>query len=204
MFTSATNANTPVGNYAITGSGLSAGNYVLVQAPGNATAYRINPATLLYVADPYSRYVGLLNGLLTGTVTGFRNADTVATATTGSLSFTTTADVLSPVGTYAIDGSGLSAGNYVFEQAPGNAIALEVLGRITPVITLDQVRDPLNNYLYDRNLGATPMCMASTDLVRAGQEEEGDVLAREWAKVKTRPNLTNCVPSNRRNGCDDF
>jgi len=198
--TNATQAS-DTGQYAISGSFGSPAGYLVIVVPG---LLNITQAVLIYVADPYSRYVGLPNGPLTGTLTGFRNGDTVATATTGSLSFTTTADVLSPVGTYAINGTGLSAGNYVFEQAPGNATALEVLGRITPVTTLDQVRDPLNNYLYDRNLGATPMCMASTDLVRGGQDEEGDVLAREWAKVKTRPNLTNCVPSNRRNGCDDF
>jgi hypothetical protein len=66
----------------------------------------------------------------TGTVTGFRFADTLAGATTGTLLFfTTAADTLTP-GVYPVLGSGLAAnnGNYVFVQAPGNATAFTVAG----------------------------------------------------------------------------
>ena len=61
-------------------------------------------------------------------MTGFVNGQTLADATTGTLSFTTTATATSNVGTYAINGSGLTAdnGNYVFVQAAGNATALTV------------------------------------------------------------------------------
>ena len=62
-----------------------------------------------------------------GSVSGFRNGDTQATATTGTLVFDTPATQASPGGVYAIDGSGLAAGNYVFAQASGNATALTVL-----------------------------------------------------------------------------
>ncbi|MCD9027917.1 filamentous hemagglutinin N-terminal domain-containing protein [Luteimonas sp. BDR2-5] len=197
-------ATTSVGNYAITGSGLSAGNYVLVQAPGNATAYRIDPATLFYVADPYSRLVGQPNGVLTGSVTGFRNGDTLGGATTGTLRFSTDAHALSPAGTYAIEGGGLDATNYVFAQAPGNADALTVLGLTATLFPTDLVRESQDNYLYDRNIGSAPMCAVATGLARTPDGKDGDALSREWSRVKSRPNLTNCVPGNQRNGCDDF
>lgn len=129
-FTSTADATSNVGNYAITGSGLSIinSNYVLAQAAANATALSVTPATLSYVANGASREYGDANPTLTGTVTGFKNSDTLATATTGALTFTSSADVFSNVGSYAVVGSGLSAnnGNYVFVQDPTNATALTI------------------------------------------------------------------------------
>ena len=84
---------------------------------------------MTYVADPVSRLPSAPNPSLTGVVTGFVGGDSLASATTGTLSFTTTATPASPPGAYAINGSGLAAVNYVFRQAPGNATALTV----TPV-----------------------------------------------------------------------
>lgn len=88
----------------------------------------ITPATLTYTADLVDRTYGSANPSLTGTVGGFTTGETEATATTGAAVFTTTATVTSNVGTYAINGSGLTAkqGNYVFVQAPGNATALTI------------------------------------------------------------------------------
>jgi len=63
---------------------------------------------------------------LSGTVTGFVNGDTLSSATTGTASFSTTAGSTSNAGSYAIDGSGLTAGNYTFVQASGNASALTI------------------------------------------------------------------------------
>ena len=98
------------------------------------------PGTLDYVATPVSRTYGSPNPPLTGTVIGFENGDTQISSTTGTLKFTTPATQTSNVGTYAIDGSGLTANNgkYMFEQAPGNATALTItpaLLTVTPVET---------------------------------------------------------------------
>jgi hypothetical protein len=30
------------------------------------------------------------------------------------------------------------------------------------------------------------------------------VLAREWSRVRSRPNLSSCVDTEKRNGCADF
>ncbi|MCX7172592.1 MAG: MBG domain-containing protein, partial [Proteobacteria bacterium] len=110
-----------VGSYAINGSGLTAnnGNYVFAQAAGNATALTINPATLTYTASPTSRVYGASNPAFGGSLTGFVLTDTLAKATTGTLAFNSPATTASNVGSYAVNGAGISAnhGNYVFAQA---------------------------------------------------------------------------------------
>jgi trimeric autotransporter adhesin len=130
-FTTGATATSNVGSYAIDGSGLTAnyGNYAFVQAAGNAIALKINPAMLTYTATLASSIYGSTPSGLTGTVTGFVNGQTQASATTGTASFTTGGVIAtSDIGNYAIDGSGLTAnyGNYTFAQAAGNAAALTV------------------------------------------------------------------------------
>lgn len=201
-FTTPASQASNVGTYAIDGSGLSATNYVFVQAAGNATALAINPATLTYIANPLQRLVGTPNGILGGSVNGFRNGDTLATGTTGTLSFQSPASTDSPVGTYGIFGSGLSATNYVFVQANGNATALTIAPQLD-TYTLDVVRDTPVTYVYDRNFGMVGLCPA-TDLAADSREQEGDSLAREWSRVRSRPNLANCISTKQKDSCGDF
>ena len=129
-FATGATATSNVGNYAINGSGLTAnyGNYTFAQAAGNASALTVNPALLTYLADTATTTYGSTPSGLTGTVTGFVNGQTLASATTGTASFATGATATSNVGNYAINGSGLTAnyGNYTFAQAAGNAAALTV------------------------------------------------------------------------------
>jgi filamentous hemagglutinin family protein len=133
-------ASSNAGTYAITGGGLTAnGNYVLTvqQASGNATAYRITPAslTLTYNANALSSIHGNAITGLTGNVSanGLVNGDTLGKAVSGSATWTTDASATSGVGSYAITGGGLSAagGNYTitFNQAAGNAGALTITPR---------------------------------------------------------------------------
>ena len=130
VFSTTATAGSNVGSYGIIGSGLTLnnGNYVIVQAPGNATALTVNPATLTVTANTASRAYGAADPVFSGSVTGFVNGDTLATATTGTEVFSTNAGTLSNVGSYGITGSGLTAnsGNYVFAQASGNASALTI------------------------------------------------------------------------------
>ncbi|WP_266168898.1 YDG domain-containing protein [Dyella subtropica] len=115
-----------VGNYALTPGGLASNNYAITYDSGTLS---ITPATLIYVATPVKVYTGQAIPPLTGTVTGFQGNDTLANATTGSLSFTTPATPQSPAGHYAMTGSGLAAndGDYVFVQAAANALAFNVV-----------------------------------------------------------------------------
>jgi len=115
-----------VGAYPITLSGLSAANYNITAAAANNTALTITKNTLSYVATPASRAFNTTNPSVTGTVTGFLNGDTQASATTGTLSFSTTATTSTPVGTYAINGAGLTSANYNIVQDASNASAFSI------------------------------------------------------------------------------
>jgi hypothetical protein len=121
-----------VGSYAINGSGLTVknANYLSLigQDAGNATALTVVPAQLTYKANNASRTYGAADPVFTGTVTGFVLGQNKASATTGTLAFISSADINSNVGSYAINGSGLTAnnGNYYFVQAAGNATALTI------------------------------------------------------------------------------
>lgn len=110
---------------ALTGGG-DQQNYTYTAVTTELSA--ITPATLTYVATPVGRLYGSTNPGFSGTVTGFVNGETLGTATTGTLAFTSTATPTNNVGNYAILGSGLAAnnGNYVFVQAPANATALTI------------------------------------------------------------------------------
>lgn len=94
----------------------------------------VSPATLTLTATPVSLIYGETIPPLSGTVTGFVGSDNQANATTGSLSFTTPTTAASPVGNYAIMGSGLTATNYLVVQATGNTNALTI-NPATPLVT---------------------------------------------------------------------
>jgi hypothetical protein len=103
-------------------SGKGAGNYVLVQ-PTGMTA-NITPATLTYEASTASRTAGRSLTGFSGSLSGFVAGETQSNDTAGTLVWTTPAITGSSAGRYAIDGGGLTAANYVFLEAPGNATAL--------------------------------------------------------------------------------
>ena len=115
-------------------SGASVTNYTLASTSASAAVGTISAATLTYTANPASMIYGSAVPGLGGSVGGFVGSDTQANATTGTLTFTTAATSSSSVGSYAINGSGLTAnnGNYTFVQAAGNATALGILPLVTP------------------------------------------------------------------------
>jgi filamentous hemagglutinin family protein len=112
------------GSYIITPSGLTSSNYAITYASGSLS---ITPATLTYTAAPASFFNRQTPYSLSGTVNGFMAGDTLAGSTTGLLAWTTTANANSQPGRYSITGNGLSAANYVFAQAAGNATALTLI-----------------------------------------------------------------------------
>jgi filamentous hemagglutinin family protein len=170
-FAGTATAASGAGSYAITGSGLSAVNYVFAQSPANATALIVTPATLTYTANVASRAVGAADPVYTGSVSGYVNGDTQTSATTGTLVFSTSATSTSPAGSYAIDGSGLNAANYTFVQAAGNATALTITGSPTapPPIQLQSfttsIQPPPPQDLTTTPLGATPLSVLALPVV---------------------------------------
>jgi autotransporter-associated beta strand protein len=121
-----------ISNLTLTGSVST--NYLLSTNVVTTNA-DITPATLTYVADPTNRVYATANPDFTGTVIGFVNGENLASATTGTLTFTSPATIATLPGSYPIDGSGLTAnfGNYVFVQAAGNATALTITVNTSPV-----------------------------------------------------------------------
>jgi len=115
-------------------SGASATNYTLSSSSTSGAMGTISAATLTYTANPANMIYGSAVPGLSGSVGGFVGSDTPASATTGTLAFTTPATSSSSVGLYAINGSGLTAnnGNYTFVQAAGNVTALSLLPLVTP------------------------------------------------------------------------
>ncbi|TXD85880.1 hypothetical protein FUT87_14895, partial [Mitsuaria sp. TWR114] len=113
------------GSYTLSAQGLSAANYAISYVPGTLT---VNPATLTVSAGAASRLYGAADPVLMGSISGFVGGDTLASATTGSLQFSSATTAATPVGHYAVTGGGLTAngGNYVIVQAPGNATALSI------------------------------------------------------------------------------
>jgi hypothetical protein len=114
---------TNAGSYTVIGT-INDANY-----QGSATnTLVIATATLTYTANVASMTYGLAVPGLSGSVSGFVGTDNQGNATTGTLKFTPAATSSSSVGSYAINGSGLTAnnGNYTFVQAAGNATALTI------------------------------------------------------------------------------
>jgi hypothetical protein len=103
-------------------AGADLGNY-RIRDQGSIAADIIR-ATLTYVATPASFFSGQTPGALFGGVSGFVSGETLAGSTRGAPIWTTAVGVNSQPGVYAINGGGLTASNYLFAQAAGNASAL--------------------------------------------------------------------------------
>lgn len=206
-FNTPATTSSPVGQYAINGSGLAARNYVFVQAAGNATALTIDPAVLTYLANPATRAFGDPNPAFSGSVSGFVNGETLGTATSGTAVFSTPATAGSPVGQYAINGSGLAARNYRFVQAASNGSALTVFGsRASPLLEI-QNRTREDTLIYSRNItGAGDLCLAADfESKTAGLVSGEDGLQQEWSRVRSQPRVAGCVSLDRNhNNCADF
>ncbi len=212
--TTSSNSGSNVGTYTISGATLtSPAGYLLTVTNG---ALAVTPATLTYVADPATRGQNQANPPFNGTVTGLRNEDSLNGSTTGTLTWTSPATTGSAPGSYAINGGGLSATNYVFTQAEGNSSALTVTAggqsRALAVLAhelgagaIEPRREEKATYVYDRNLGLPQMCVPDSPLdVDASSRSIADLLAVEWSRLRTRPNISNCFDSGRKNACGDF
>jgi filamentous hemagglutinin family protein len=196
----------PVAATALTLGGADAGNYALAQATVTTRA-SISPAQLIYVADPRTAAQGNPLPNLTGTVTGFLGADALGSATTGLLTFTTTATPTSPEGSYPVIGGGLSARNYLFAQAPGNDTALTLaklstsqlgeLGSTTPtvpqtinlVLPLPVVSSPTSHRALDAasvmQAGQSGLSFRVLDLANVPSDELAGTLAARDRYKKT-------------------
>ncbi|NTS43252.1 MBG-2 domain-containing protein, partial [Flavisolibacter sp. BT320] len=120
-----------LGNYNSQNIVLTSSSAATVNVVTTSSGNIVTPATLTYAANAATKVYGEANPPLSGSITGFVNGQTQATATTGTLAFTSATIATSIVGNYAINGSGLTAnnGNYTFVQAGDNATALTITQR---------------------------------------------------------------------------
>lgn len=163
----------------------------------NHFIYRQQP-TVTITLDSGSRPAGQANPPLGYAVSGLILGDTGA-GISGAAG--TSANASSPAGVYAVTATTpfVSAEGYAINVVPGQ---LRVNSLALP--SVDIQRDIPTTYLYDRNLAPVAMCFATGPLTGDKAEQVGDVLAREWSRVRSRPNLSNCVSTDRTNACADF
>jgi filamentous hemagglutinin family protein len=166
-------------------------------SPGdNHFIYAQQPVATVVIGDA-NRVYGAPNPLFTYSITGLILGDR-GLGFSGAPS--TTANAFSPPGFYPITGSFSSAEGYLVNVVPGN---LRV--SVPPSLPLpDVLREVPNTYTFDRNIGAPPICFATGPLGGDRAQQGDDLLAREWSRVRSRPNLTSCIDTERKNGCADF
>jgi filamentous hemagglutinin family protein len=113
-------------------TGADSGNYLLTSHTASGNIGEINPALLSYTAAATIRTFGRQIEGFTGSVLGFKGGDNISTSTNGELAWITPASISSQPGTYFINGSGLTAADYIFVQATGNATALTLVPSNNP------------------------------------------------------------------------
>lgn len=128
------NGTSNVGHYAVAASGGLDNNYTFAYVNGDL---EITRAMLTATANNATRAVGQSNPALTVSYTGFRNGENAGVINTLATA-TSLADVLSPVGSYAITASGASDNNYDFTYVSGllnvTAVAAPLPPPAAPVI----------------------------------------------------------------------
>lgn len=171
---------------------------VTVSPGDNHFIYAQQPSVTVNIGS-FARPVGQPNPNFTFTLAGLILGDTGVgiTGTTG-----TEAGLQSPVGRYPVFGTFTSAEGYLVNVVPGELVVTSVLPQ--PARFVDVLREEPTTYLYDRNIGQAPICLATGPLEGDRAQQGNDILAREWSRVRTRPNLVSCVDSERTNGCADF
>ncbi|MHC1763163.1 MAG: MBG domain-containing protein [Verrucomicrobiia bacterium] len=128
LSTSAT-ATSPPGTYPIVVTGGASPNYTLVLESGTMT---ITKAPLTVVAEDKTKSYGVALPQFTASYSGFVRGDT-PDCLDEPVTFTTSATVNSPVGSYSIDASGGADGNYTLQFVRGKL----TIGRAPLTITGD-------------------------------------------------------------------
>lgn len=136
--TASADTNSPVGAYPLAANfidpGSKLGNYAITT---NLGSLLVQPTPLLVQANDLSRGYGQTNPVFTAAFTGWVNGQDT-NVLSGTLNFSTAAETNSPVGSYAVEPSGLSATNYALTFSNGTLIV--TLGVL--VLNADSVSRP--------------------------------------------------------------
>jgi hypothetical protein len=175
-----------------------------VPATGDHFVYVERP-TLTVTADGKTRFVGAPNPPFTYTVSGLINQDTAAGTLSGNLSSTATQG--SPAGRYAIDPNFVSSVGYAVNNVAGT---LTVAQPIADPVAQSGLQIFLGNdertFVYENNLQGANICVGSNQplFTTAPPGDTQDLLAVEWKRVRSQPNLNSCMVLNGQHGCGDF
>ncbi|MGA2175973.1 MAG: MBG domain-containing protein [Verrucomicrobiota bacterium] len=108
--------NSPVGTYPIlVAGGQTAPNYIIQYTNGTLT---VTQAVLTVAANATNRVYGAANPSFTSIITGYVNGED-SNVLSGTLNIASPSDATSPVGTYSIIPSGVSATNYSIKFSNG-------------------------------------------------------------------------------------
>jgi filamentous hemagglutinin family protein len=185
------------------------GQRSLAVVPGNSNhfVYAERP-TLTVTIGGQTRSRGSANGPFGFTVSGLLRGDQQGNSlAAGPLGSPATTE--SPGGTYPISGTFSSPTGYNVVVTPGTLTVQDPLANggvfnrsgLQPLFTAQE-----DSFVYESNLGGVNICVGTNQPILALQEAEGaaDTLAAEWKRVRSRPNLNNCLVVNGQHGCGEF
>jgi hypothetical protein len=177
------------------GSPLTCTSGAAIPPAGNHFIYAAQPSTTVTVND-VKRFVGMNNPTPTYRIDNLIFPDDRSSFNITSLSIPATAS--SPVGDYPIQMTIASAAGYTITNVyPGT---LHVIPE--PIITRPPTPEPEPVLTY----AFMPFCLNTEEFDSTFKAmQDGDALAHEWARIRTRPRISNCLGvDDRRKGCADF
>ncbi|MBN3752029.1 filamentous hemagglutinin N-terminal domain-containing protein [Paraburkholderia sp. Tr-20389] len=183
------------------GAGCSWGGSV--PATGDHFVYIARP-TLTVSADGATRIAGAPNPVFTFTVSGLINGDTAGGALTGSL--TTSANASSLPGQYAINPNFASSVGYIVNEVPGVLTVIPLPNPVSQAGLQAFFSNQEQTFVYENNLQGTNICIGSNQPLFSTTPpgDTQDLLAVEWKRVRSQPNLNSCMLLNSQHGCGDF
>lgn len=176
-----------------------------VPLTGDHFVYIARP-TVIVTADGATRLAGALNPNFAYATSGLINGDTAAGTLAGTLS--TPATQGSPAGQYPIDPAFVSLVGYIVVNDPGT-LTVSALDPDLPLAQsgLQSFFGPAEKtFVYENNLQGTNICVGSNQPLFSTTPpgENQDLLAVEWKRVRSQPNLNSCMLANGQHGCGDF
>ncbi|MFC4705659.1 filamentous hemagglutinin N-terminal domain-containing protein [Paraburkholderia caffeinitolerans] len=197
------------------GAGCSWGG--VVPLTGDHFVYIARP-TVIVTANGATKLVGAPNPNFGFTTSGLINGDTTATL---NGTFSTSATTNSPTGQYPIDPAFFSSVGYIVQNAPGTlTVSLPPPPPAPPSTAPRYAQDlPLavsamqsffgmseKTFVYENNLQGTNICVGSNQplFTTTPPGSDQDLLAVEWKRVRSQPNLNSCMLLNGQHGCGDF
>ncbi|MDR5740968.1 filamentous hemagglutinin N-terminal domain-containing protein [Caballeronia sp. LZ016] len=179
----------------------------VVPATGNHFVYAQRPKVTVTIGNQ-TRAEGTPNGPFAFDVTGLLDGDSRGSSIAGG-PLRSPATPGSPAGKYPIDGAFASPVGYEVVVQPGTLTVtpMQLQGAVfnrsglQPLFTAQE-----QSFVYESNLGGINICVGTNEPILALQQAEGeaDTLAAEWKRVRSRPNLNNCLVVDGQHGCGEF